>query len=247
MSDKSTAENPIPIEINKPEVAAPKPDLLGTAAAITPVTIAKPEEEALSVPKPAAFDLSKLKSTGPLTPPNVKTLLPPLSVRHLKEVGDYVRLHPDEANYWSKETWLVSVPIKGSKGDNLHLITPELAKQYLPPARIKRMRFALGATPNGVFFLCEVPTQNLDNVWNKTTLTACETAKTFWTRLDSRHSEGLEGYVTSISGDKDFAPEPDWPTKPFDEIIGFSFEGRIIWTADHPGLLRLLGKKQQMS
>jgi hypothetical protein len=207
-----------------------------------------PEAEApVTIAKPGVFSLKKFQTTGPASPANVKTLLPPLPIRSLKEVGDYVRLHPDEANYWSSELCFVNVPVKGSKRDNLHIIDEELAKRYLPSAQIKRMRLALGATPNGVFFLCEVPTQNLDNPWNKTMLDCCESAKTLWTRADSRHAEGLEGYIKKTSEDKDFAPEPDWPTKSLDEIVGFSLEGRIIEDANHPGLLRLLGKKQQMS
>src|SRR5262249_44817246 len=134
------------------------------------------EETPVSVAKPGPFSLKKFQTSGPPTPPNVKTLLPPLPVRSLKEIGDYGRLHPDEANYWSPELCLVAVPIKGSKSNNLHLIEEGLAKTYLASARIKRMRLALGATPNGVFFLCEVPTQNLDNPWNKTMLAACEAA-----------------------------------------------------------------------
>jgi hypothetical protein len=221
-------------EAEKPEITKPE-----TASEETPVTVAKP----------GVFSLKKFQTTGPAQPLNVKTLLPPLPTRSLKEIGDFARLHHDEANYWSPELCFVYVPVKGSKRDSLHLIEEEEAKEYLSSARIKRMRLALGATPNGVFFLCEVPTQNLDNVWNKTMLECCEQAKTLWTMAESRHAEGLEGYIKRSSDDKDFAPEPDWPTKSLDEIIGFSFEGRIITRANHPhpGLLRLLGKKQQMS
>jgi len=230
---KETSEK----KVEKPETETPEAE--------TP----KPVEAPVTVAKPGAFSLKKFQTTGPAQPPNVKTLLPPLPTRSLKEVGDYARLHPDEANYWSPELCFVGVPIKGSKRDSLHLIEEEEAKEYLSSAQIKRMRLAVGATPNGVFFLCEVPTQNLDNPWNKTMLDCCEQAKTLWTKAESRHAEGLEGYVRKAAGDPDFAPEPDWPTKSLDEIIGFSFEGRIITRANHPhpGLLRLLGKKQQMS
>ena len=73
-------------------------------------------------------------------------------------------MHPDE-EYWSDELCFVNVPIKGQKHDTLHLIEEDLAMRYLPSARIQRFRVALAAKPCDVFFLCIVPTQNIDNSW----------------------------------------------------------------------------------
>ena len=86
----------------------------------------------------------------------------------------------------------MSVPIKGEKRDMLHLIDEEIAMQYLPSKKIKRQRLALASKPHDVFFFCIVPSQNLDNSWNATALTACEQAKTCGSRSTSRKAEGVE-------------------------------------------------------
>ena len=71
----------------------------------------------------------------------------------------------------------------------LHLIDEEIAMQYLPAKKIKRLRLALATKPHDVFFFCIVPSQNLDNPWNATALEACEQAKTSGCRLSSRKAK----------------------------------------------------------
>jgi len=63
----------------------------------------------------------------------------------------------------------------------------------------------------------------------------------------SRKEEGVEAYKIDIARDPDAFPAPKWPTQTLDEIIGRTFEGRMIETEDHPGLLRLIGAKQSVS
>ena len=84
----------------------------------------------------------------------------------MAEARDFVRLHPDEDNFWSMELCFVNVPIKGDNRDQLHLIVEDLAMRHLPSAEIKRFRVALATKPQDVLFLCIVPTQNLDNAYN---------------------------------------------------------------------------------
>ena len=80
---------------------------------------------------------------------------------------------------------------------------------YLPSNRIKKYRLALATKPHDVFFLCHVPTQNLDNAFNETALQACELAKTQWVQATSRKGEGVDGYQISFSRDPDAFPEPN--------------------------------------
>ena len=48
--------------------------------------------------------------------------------------------------------------------------------------------------------------------------------------------------------DQDAFPEPKWPTQPLNELIFKAFAPhRMITDENHPGLLRLLGKKQNLS
>jgi hypothetical protein len=201
----------------------------------------------LSIAKPSGFSLDRFKSKRAAALENVATLLTALPILRIADAKDYVRLHPDEGTYWSHELCFVSVPIKGQKGDNLHLIDEELAMNYLPAARIKRFRLALATKPFDVFFLCQVPTQNLDNSWNYSNGQACEQAKTLWTEVVSRKSEGAENYQIRFARSQKAFPEPKWPSQSLSELIAVSFPNRMIEVENHPGLLRLLGAEQQMS
>ena len=205
------------------------------------------DDAAISIPKPGKFSLNKFKSKGEPTVANVETLLTGLPHHSISQAKDFVRLHPNEEEYWSPELCFVNVPIKGQKHDTLHLIDEELAEKYLPSARILRFRLALATKPHDIFFLCHVPSRNLDNKWNETNLQACEQAKTLWTQATSRKEEGVESYKVDKSLDADAFPAPNWPKQSLEELIGATFEGRQIETEDHPGLLRLIGKKQSVS
>jgi hypothetical protein len=207
----------------------------------------KPEKNGTSIVKPGEFDLNKFKAKRPTTIANVETLPSPLPVHNMAAAKDFVSLHPDEKNYWSPELCFVDVPIKGQKQNTLHLIDEDLALQFLEAGEIKPFRLALASKPGDAFFLCAVPTQNLDNSWNDTNLEACEKAKSFWTKVTSRKSEGVENYKVTFARDLDSFSEPQWPTQSLSELIARSFVGRMIETEEHPALLRKIGATQSLS
>jgi hypothetical protein len=216
---------------------------------VTPTSSAQStaEEMPLSIAKPTKFDLDMFKSTGDPSIAGVETLLTALPHHKLSEAKDWTRTHPDEANYWSTELCFVNVPIKGQKRDTLHLITQTLAKRYVQDNRILRCRFALASKPYDVFFLCQVPSRNLDNIWNDSNLQACLQAKTHWVQAASRKGENAEGYQITYACDQDAFPEPTWPKQGLNELITVTFTGRMITSEDHPGLLRLIGAKQSLA
>jgi hypothetical protein len=146
----------------------------------TPLTIAKPS---------GGFDLNKFKSKQSASIANIETLPTSLPVHNMAAAKDFVMVHWDEVNYWSDELCFVSVPIKGQKHNTLHLITEDLALQFLEAGEVLRFRLALATKPGDVFFLCEVPTQNLDNSWNVSNLDGCEQAKALWTKAVSRKAK----------------------------------------------------------
>jgi hypothetical protein len=131
--------------------------------AITP----EDNNDVAPIAKPGKFSLDKFKTKLASTIANVESLLTALPHHNIAQAKDFVRLHPDEAEYWSDELCFVNVPIKGQKRDTLHLITEELAVQFLPAGRILRFRLALAAKPFEVFFLCHIPTRNPDNSFNE--------------------------------------------------------------------------------
>jgi hypothetical protein len=203
--------------------------------------------EPQTIAKPSGFSLDKFKSKRAATVANVETLPGALPHHPIAGAKDFVRLHPDEENFWSPELCFVNVPILGQKRDTLHLIDEDLALQYLEAGKIQRFRLALASKPHNVFFLCHVPSQNLDNAWNMSTLSACEQAKTSWVQATSRKAEGVEGYKITCSHDPDCFPTPTWPSQSLSELIGTAFTGRLITTNDNPALLRLIGAKQAVS
>jgi hypothetical protein len=218
-------------------------------AKIKAVEVEKAEtpEENISIAKPGEFDLNKFKAKQTATVANVETLQSPLPVHNMAAAKDFVRLHPDEQNCWSDELCFMEVPIKGQKRNTLHLITEDLALQFLEAGEIRRFRLALASKPNDVFFLCEVPTQNLDNSWNDTNLEACGKAKMLWTKAISRKSEGAENYKITFAKEPDAFRDPDWPKQSLGELIARAFAGRMIETEDHPALLRKIGARQSLA
>jgi hypothetical protein len=129
----------------------------------------------------------------------------------------------------------------------LHLILDDLAAEFLPSALIRRFRLALASKPLNRFFLCHVPSTNIDNNWNQSNIQACWRATTQWIMATSRKEEGVEAYKITAAKDIDAFPEPDWPTQSLNDLLNVTFAGCMIETEDHPGLLRLIGARQQTS
>jgi hypothetical protein len=198
------------------------------------------------VPKPSGFDINKFRSKRSPAAAAVETLQTALPICRLSEAKDFARLHPDEDEYWSPELCFVSVPIKGQKRDTLHLIDETLAMEFLPSGKIQRFRLALATKPYDTFFLCAVPTQNLDNSWVSSNLAACEQAKTNWVMASSRKDEGVDSYKVNFARHQDAFPEPQWPSQSLHELIEVAFAGRLIDYAEHPGLLRLIGARRSV-
>jgi hypothetical protein len=206
-----------------------------------------PANEPISIAKPSGFDINKFKSKRGAALAGVETLQTALPVHRISEAKDFVRLHPDEEEFWSPELCFVSVPIKGEKRDTLHLIEEDIALEFLPPARVQRFSLVLATKPYDTFFLCVVPTQNLDNTWVASNLAACSQAKDFWVMASSRKAEGVDAYKVDLARHKDAFPDPKWPTQSLFELIEATFAGRMIDCDDHPGLFRLIGARQSAS
>jgi hypothetical protein len=102
------------------------------------------------------------------------------------------------------------------------------------------------AKPYQVFSLCVVPTQNVDNSYNRTALNGIEAAKRKWAEITSRRDEGVDEYIVRYARSDDAFPEPKWPEQTIWELIAVTFNGRTIEHPDDPALLRLIGGKQEL-
>jgi hypothetical protein len=58
---------------------------------------------AIAVAKPSGFDLNKFKSKRADAIAKVDTLQTGLPIHNISQAKDFVRLHPDEENYWSPD------------------------------------------------------------------------------------------------------------------------------------------------
>lgn len=231
----------------KPKAVAAKAKKPKSTKKSKPVETPKVEEPPIKIAKPSRLDKFKSKRPGAS---GLETAPEVLSILKIGDTGDFVRLHPNEEEYWSVELCFVSVPIKGEKKERLHVIDEELALQNgVPNKKIKRMRLALATKPYDAWFLCIVPSTNLDNAWNSDAVKACEQAKTRWVQVTSRKEESpaKEGYKVDNARDADAFPEPEWPSSTLEELIELSFHGAMIETDDDPSLHRLIGIKQKMS
>ena len=88
--------------------------------------------------------------------------------------------------------------------------------------------------------------QNLDNEWNASALIACEQAKSMWVQVTSRKGDGIDGYQTRMARDTGAFPEPQWPTQSLTQLLEVTFANRMIDHENHPGLLRLIGARQEL-
>jgi len=203
-------------------------------------------DNVVPITKPSKFSLDKFKTKGGAAAASVDTLQAALMHCKIKEARDFVRLHPNEDEFWTPELCFVNVPTKGQKRDTLHLIDEELAVSYLVDGQVERFRLALASKPFDAFFLCHVPSTNLDNEWNASALIACEQAKSMWVQVTSRKGDGVDGYQTRMARDTGAFPEPQWPTQSLTQLLEVTFANRMIDHENHPGLLRLTGARQEL-
>jgi hypothetical protein len=232
----------------------PKTDSAGRGSnGQTPPPLPPPLDEApepetpkgTPIMKPAAGDMERFKSKRGAKGAGVVTLQTALPHHPLKDAGDFTKLHPDEEAYWSDELCFVNVPIKGMKRDLLHLIDEDLVPPSVMP-QVKRFRLALATKPNDTFYLCHIPSQNLENGFNATSLQAAEMGKRLWVK--AVREDQAEVYTISFSEDVDAFPEPKWPKQTIYELIAVTFgKDRCIDHDDHPALRRLRGKKQSVA
>ena len=202
----------------------------------------KPNLKVVAEDSKSTFDLGRFKSSRPPGSAGVAALVTALPVHKISEARDFVRIQSEE-DMWTPELCFVNVPVKGQRTHTLHLIDEEIALTYIPNGDIQRFKLALATKPYDEFFLASVPTQNLDNTWNRSNLEAIEIARTVWVRVTSLKNDGLEHYHITKAKDVDAFPEPKWPKQSTTELVGAAFTGRTIVSDDDDALKRLTGAR----
>ena len=66
-------------------------------------------------------------------------------------------------------------------------------------------------------------------------------------KVSSRKAEGIDEYKIDFARDKDAFPPVQWPKRTFDELLEVTFRNANIDHDKHPGLLRLIGAKPDLT
>ena len=73
--------------------------------------------------------------------------------------------------------------------------------------------------------------------WGSSALEAMETAKVFWTKMVAG-----QGFYRVFKAENPNLPSPQFPDRPFLELLSVAFKDRLISGADHPIVRRLRGQ-----
>jgi hypothetical protein len=147
---------------------------------------------------------------------------------------EFVRVHPDEA------MMLPTAVYEDKKGQqrDIFFVAPSMMSVLLGEASLVILTLTINR--QGVLSIWPVKVANDNssgNAWQDTAQQGCELAKKKWVRLAADMSLGAYR-IYEAQGD---LPEPQWPDKPFNELLEIAFRGRVIDSEDHPVVRRLRG------
>jgi hypothetical protein len=97
------------------------------------------------------INMERFKSRRGAQGAGVTTLPTALPHFPLKEAADFVRLHPNEEEFWTDELCFVLIPIAGMKRDLLHLIDEDLVPVTASAAGSIILDKMTPVTSDGVF------------------------------------------------------------------------------------------------
>lgn len=123
-------------------------------------------------------------------------------------------------------------------GDGVYAVAAEVAA--LIPDQVRNVVLHLVVTSQHIPFLLPVALPGPDgrtNPWHQSLARAVELAKTSWIRLSANQHRGSYDVFEAAGR----LPEPQWPTKSFDELLELAFRDKLITDGEHPLVLRLLG------
>ena len=149
----------------------------------------------------------------------------------------FVRVHADEA--YRLETAVLE--LKDSDDRDMYLIAPELRSELAHEPTFGLRALFTAMTRQGVLFIWPVALPGPDgreNPWHQSLAEAARMAKTGWVRVAANMNLGAYDVWEAQA----VLPEPEWPEKPFAELLQTAFKNRYIDSLDHPVLQQLQGK-----
>jgi len=147
----------------------------------------------------------------------------------------FVRVHPDDD--YSLQTAVIEL----KEDRETYLVAPTLWPTLAAESTFSPRALFTAINRQGVLFVWPVrlpgPDGKVDE-WSRNALEAAQKARKGWVRVAANMALGAYE-VWDATGE---LGEPDWPDKPFRELLSIAFKGKLIDSLDHPVLRRLRGE-----
>ena len=147
----------------------------------------------------------------------------------------WVQVHPDEAYR------LQTAVIELKEDQETYLVEQNLWSELATEATFSPRALFAAMNRQGVFFIWPVRLPGTDgkvDEWSRSALEAADMAQGGWVRVAANLSLGAYEVFEATAN----LPTPDWPDKPFGELLRVAFRDKLIDSVDHPVLQKLRGE-----
>jgi hypothetical protein len=213
----------------------PRPELVPVTAPDFPYGPNGDRRDAEAAPAPDPFDPASLRLSHAMTAAlGVKKALLTVPTRK-PDRSWFVRVHPDPA--YRLETAVIEL----KEDRETYLVAQSLWSELATETTFSPRLLQTAINRQGVLFLWPIKLPGPDgrhDEWSRSALEATDMARTAWVRVQANMSLGAYE-VFQATGD---LPEPEWPDRPFRDLLQTAFRDRLITDVDHPILRRLRGE-----
>ena len=147
----------------------------------------------------------------------------------------FVRVHP--ADDYSLQTAVIEL----KEDRETYLVAPQLWPDLATESTFSPRALFTASNRQGVLFIWPVRLPGADgkvDAWSQSALEAAQMARKSWVRVAANMALGAYD-VFQASAE---LTKPDWPEKPFRELLAVAFKGKLIDALDHPVLRKLRGE-----
>jgi hypothetical protein len=144
----------------------------------------------------------------------------------------FIRTHPDPAMRF--ETALLEFREEREVFAVVSSVRADLPGELVP------VSLHLSITRTGTVFFWPVRLPREDGralQWHESARIAAEMASRVWVRVVANMTLGAYEVFQATAT----LPEPEWPTLRLEELLAIAFKGKVISSADHPAVKRLMG------
>jgi hypothetical protein len=162
-----------------------------------------------------------------------------IPVRNRPPTVPWFRVHPTN----EVDILMLDLEAMGSD-DTLYYVDASLQGKLVYEKTVRARLLVQCRTQQGADFLWAIklkgPLDKKENPWTISALKEREIARSRWIR----HRVDTENRCFAPLVSDEITDEPEWPDKPFNEILRLALEDRHIASLDHPVLVELLKGKR---